>query len=59
MVIPDTFAEDIYSESRMNNEFKSPSCLFLPSNEIMTKMILACVDVKDPKDLWLFKKTKS
>ena len=52
MIIPDTFAEEVYSSSRMGDVKFPPRCLFLPSNEIMTKMILACVGVSDPQKLW-------
>ena len=52
MIIPDTFAEELYSQSRMGDENHPPRCLFLPSNEVMAKMILACAGIDDPKKLW-------
>ena len=37
---------------RINNEYSSPICLFLPRKEILLKLIRACIDVKDQNELW-------
>ena len=32
----------------------SPMCVYIPSNEVMFKMMRACLEVKEIKDLWMF-----
>jgi len=33
-------------------EGNSPYCLYIPSNELMFKLMRACIGVKKPQDLW-------
>ena len=36
-------------------EDNSPSCIYIPSNETLFKMMKACVGCQFPEDLWMFK----
>ena len=42
----------IVDESRMNMDHCSPYCLYIPSRQILLKLMRACIDVKIESDLW-------
>ena len=35
----------------------SPMQIYIPSAAVMFKMMRACIDIKDPSDLWMNKNT--
>lgn len=43
----------IYKPSRFD-EKRSPNCIFLPSQELLFKMMRACIGAESPKDLWIY-----
>ena len=47
---PDDLA---YPEERFVHGI-SPSVIYIPSRQVMLKMMRACIGITDPKDLWLF-----
>ena len=46
--------DEAYPDQRMHSKTQSPVCLYLPTTEIMTKMILACIGVTKVEDLWFY-----
>lgn len=51
--VPYSPLDRVYPETRMIDGF-SPTVIYIPSREIMFKMMRACIGVTDPKDLWIF-----
>jgi hypothetical protein len=49
-----TFVDLAYPVKCFNEE-TSPSCVYIPSCEIMFKLMKACVGCSTPEDLWIFK----
>ena len=45
--------DQIYPESRFDSG-TSPTVIYIPSRDVMSKMMRACIGVTDPKDLWIF-----
>lgn len=43
-----------YAESRLIKGF-IPTVIYVPSEEMMFKMMRACIGVTDKKDLWIYK----
>jgi hypothetical protein len=41
----------VYGPSRYEKG-NSPVCIYIPAPEIMLKIMRACIDVKDPSELW-------
>ena len=42
----------IVDECRINMEDCSPECLYIPSKQVLLKLMRACIDVKDESELW-------
>jgi hypothetical protein len=52
-VIRPKVADDlVYSKSRYYYEQQSPRCIYIPTRQLMLKLMRACVDVKSEADLW-------
>ena len=49
--IPQTEGDLVYRIDRYI-EGQSPNCIYLPSKLILWKMMRACVDIEETKDLW-------
>ena len=49
--IPTKVEDDVYAAYRYING-SSPTVVYIPRKEIMLKLMRACIDVKNPKDLW-------
>jgi hypothetical protein len=41
----------VYGKSRYFKAF-SPSCIYIPTNQVMLKLMRACLGVERPEDLW-------
>ena len=50
--MPDKIDDMVYGPTRYIKGF-SPYCIYIPTKEIMVKIMRACVGVKDPKELWV------
>ena len=56
--VPDDFklptcpTDMVYPDSRYIDG-NSPVAVYIPTPEVMLKMMRACIEVKDPKDLWI------
>jgi len=44
------FYKQVYPECKMKNPDKSPVMIFLPTAEIMQKLIKACINTSTPQD---------
>jgi hypothetical protein len=42
--------ELVYDRSRFGEN--SPLCIFIPSKEVMVKIMKACIGLENPEDLW-------
>ena len=49
--LPEVPSDMVYGETRYIDGF-SPYCIYIPQQEIMFKLMRACIGVKDEKDLW-------
>ena len=49
----DDLAKNIYAEVRYNENY-SPICIYLPSNDLLFKMMRAAIGIEDIKDLWFW-----
>ena len=49
---PRLYSDEVYEEYKLNREDCSPMCLFIPRQEIMLKLIRACIGAKSDWDLW-------
>ena len=49
---PRLYSDEVYEEYKLNREDCSPMCLFIPRQEIMLKLIRACIGAKTDWDLW-------
>lgn len=54
LVVPEVPTDLVYQRSRYSPDY-SPLCIYVPKMEIMLKMMRACVEVKNPHDLWFHK----
>ena len=52
--IPTNVEDKVYPKSRYISQ-NSPNCIYIPSKEIMLKLMRACIKVSKPEELWLFK----
>jgi hypothetical protein len=43
----------VYHTARYLND-SSPMCVYIPSKEILFKMMKACIGVDKPQDLWIY-----
>jgi hypothetical protein len=48
---PENYFDLVYELKRMNQK-NSPLCIIAPSNEILFKMMRACIGVYSEDDLW-------
>ena len=48
-------SDHVYHQSRYKKE-NSPYCIYMPSKEIMLKIMRACIKVDKPEDLWIMPK---
>ncbi len=46
------FACHVYPECKMEDDTKPPSLIYIPSPEVMRKMIKACIKVDKPSDVF-------
>ena len=44
-------SDDVYAETRYRPEY-SPLSIYIPNNELMFKLMRACIAVRNPTDLW-------
>lgn len=49
---PRLYSDEVYEEYKINREDSSPMCLFIPRQEIMLKLIRACIGSASDWDLW-------
>ena len=49
--IPTSEGDLVYRSDRYIDG-QSPKCIYIPSKLILWKMMRACLDIKDTKDLW-------
>jgi len=49
--LPEVPGDMVYGPTRYIENF-SPYCVYIPKQEMMFKIMRACVNVKDPMDLW-------
>ena len=52
---PTSIYDHIYGSDRMKEGFV-PYVIYLPKKTIMFKIMRACIDIKDEKELWFLKK---
>jgi len=50
--LPQTPEDQVYPQTRLIKGL-SPYTLYIPSKEVMVKMMRSCITVKDPQDLWI------
>ena len=55
--VPTKPEDTVYGESRFIEGF-GPYCLYIPRKEIMLKLMRACVNCKEPSDLWFNQEIK-
>jgi len=55
MHTPNKIEDRVYPNSRYVKG-NSPYCIYIPCKEVMLKLMRACVQVKDPEELWIMKK---
>lgn len=55
-IIPELFSDHVYPEQRMCHADASPMCVYIPNRILTLKIIRACIDVKNPNDLWFNQK---
>ena len=49
---PRLYSDAVYEEYKTNREDSSPMCLFIPRQELMLKLIRACIEVPNDWELW-------
>ena len=53
--IPEKVTHEVYAEPRMTDSTCSPLCVYVPTTQLMFKLIRACIGVESVKDLWFMK----
>ena len=52
MRITEDFTTLVYPDSRFPPD-SSPASIYLPTNDMILTMMRACIEVKEPEDLWI------